>query len=227
MITLTGVTDLPTETLSVMAGHQLPLLSFLVPLYMVRCMCSWKQTLEVWPALLVAGGSFAVFQYTFATIHSFVPAIVVYPMTDIGGGIFSLILTAAFLKLWKPRKEWHFVPPKEETANPPVAATCDDGHAEAAAAVLNTAAISNGEAEVPLNQSQADLEVIAKKLEITYPQTNRSWRVFAVPLHSEVVANIRPVMLALMGAVIFLLMIVSANLANLMLAWAASRSRER
>ena len=80
--------------------------------------------------------------------------------------------------------------------------------------------------QVPLNQSQADLEVIAKKLEITYPQTNRSWRVFAVPLHSEVVANIRPVMLALMGAVIFLLMIVSANLANLMLAWAASRSRE-
>src|SRR5207249_3778724 len=151
LITLTGVTDLPTETLSVMARHQLPLLSFLVPLYMVRCMCSWKQTLEVWPALLVAGGSFAVFQYTFATIHSFVPAIVVYPMTDIGGGIFSLILTAAFLKLWKPRKEWHFVPPKEETANPPVAATCDDGHAEAAAAVLNTAAISNGEAEVPLN----------------------------------------------------------------------------
>ncbi len=29
-------------------------------------------------------------------------------MTDIGGGIFSLVLTAIFLRFWKPRKEWHF-----------------------------------------------------------------------------------------------------------------------
>src|SRR5438093_1840936 len=71
LITLTGVTNLPTETLSIMAGHQLPLLSFAVPIYMIRCMCSWKQTWEVWPALLVAGASFAIFQFTFATIHSF------------------------------------------------------------------------------------------------------------------------------------------------------------
>src|SRR5205807_2600569 len=31
-----------------------------------------------------------------------------YPMTDIGGGIFSLIVTAIFLKYWKPQSEWHF-----------------------------------------------------------------------------------------------------------------------
>src|SRR5204863_4117934 len=85
LITLNGVTDLPTETLSVMAGHQLPLVSFLVPLYMVRCMCSWKQTFEVWPALFVSGGSFAVFQYSFATMHVHVEGLVLYPMTDIGG----------------------------------------------------------------------------------------------------------------------------------------------
>src|SRR5438876_650149 len=48
LITLRGVTDLPTETLSVMAGHQLPILSFIVPMYMVKIMCSWKQTFEVW-----------------------------------------------------------------------------------------------------------------------------------------------------------------------------------
>jgi lactate permease len=110
LITLTGVTNLPTETLSVMAGHQLPLLSLFIPLYMVKCMCSWKQTWEVWPALLVAGGSFAVFQFCFATIHVWpgLSHIVLYPMTDIGGGIFSLIATAIFLKFWKPRREWHF-----------------------------------------------------------------------------------------------------------------------
>jgi lactate permease len=114
LITLAGVTGLPTETLSVMAGHQLPLLSFVIPLYMVKCMCTWKQTWEVWPALLVSGGSFAVFQFTFATIHAYVPEVVLYPMTDIGGGIFSLVVTAIFLKFWKPRHEWHFTKTQEE-----------------------------------------------------------------------------------------------------------------
>src|SRR5581483_145123 len=108
LITLTGVTDLPTERLSIMAGHQLPLLSCIIPLWMVRVMCSWRKTFEVWPALLVAGGSFSLFQFTFATIHAYLPDVVLYPMTDIGGGIFSLVVTAIFLKFWKPRKEWHF-----------------------------------------------------------------------------------------------------------------------
>jgi lactate permease len=114
LITLSGVTNLPTETLSIMAGHQLPLLSFAVPIYMVKCMCSWKQTREVWPALLVAGGSFGVFQFTFATLHNYVEGLVLYPMTDIGGGIFSLVVTAIFLKFWKPRNEWHFSNKQEE-----------------------------------------------------------------------------------------------------------------
>ena len=108
LITLTGVTNLPTETLSIMAGHQLPLLSFAVPIYMIKCMCSWKQTWQVWPALLVAGGSFAAFQFSFATIHHYVAGLVLYPMTDIAGGIFSLVVTAIFLRFWKPRNEWHF-----------------------------------------------------------------------------------------------------------------------
>src|SRR5439155_4243846 len=46
---------------------------------------------------------------TFATIHAYVPSLVIYPMTDIGGGIFSLIVTAIFLKFWKPKNEWHFI----------------------------------------------------------------------------------------------------------------------
>ena len=108
LITLSGVTGIPAETLSIMAGHQLPFLSCLIPVYMVKCMCTWKQTLAVWPVLAVAGISFAIFQLIFATIHAYVPAIVVYPMTDIGGGIFSLLLTAAFLKVWKPRDAIEF-----------------------------------------------------------------------------------------------------------------------
>ena len=108
IIVLSSVADLKAETLSTMAGHQLPILSFIVPLWMVKCMCSWKQTLAVWPALVVAGGSFAVFQFTFATFHEYFPNVVLFPMTDIGGGIFSLVVTAIFLNFWKPKKEWHF-----------------------------------------------------------------------------------------------------------------------
>jgi lactate permease len=138
LIVLGGVTGLPTETLSVMAGHQLPLLSFIVPLWMVKCMCSWRQTFEVWPALVVAGGSFAVFQFTFATIHVYLPGVILYPMTDIGGGIFSLVATAIFLQFWKPRKEWHFGAPKAPAAVPTPGKTEDcpqDPHAAEAAAL--------------------------------------------------------------------------------------------
>jgi L-lactate permease len=108
LLVLGGVTDLSSDRLSIMAGHQLPLLSCLVPLWMVRCMCSWRQTFEVWPALVAAGGSFAGFQFTFATIHTYLPGVVLWPMTDIGGGIFSLVVTAIFLKFWRPRHPWHF-----------------------------------------------------------------------------------------------------------------------
>jgi lactate permease len=119
LITLSGVTDLPTETLSIMAGHQLPFVSFFVPWYMIKCMCTWKQTWEVWPALLVSGGSFALFQYFFATFHAHVKGLVLYPMTDIGGGLFSLVLTAIFLSFWKPRNPWHFDRPAPAAVEPP------------------------------------------------------------------------------------------------------------
>jgi lactate permease len=148
LITLSGVTSgLPSSTLSVMAGHQLPLLSLLVPLYMVRCMCNWKQTFEVWPALLVSGGSFATFQYFFATSHTWLDGVELYPMTDIGGGIFSLAVTAAFLRFWKPKKEWHFTEAEEEAAPAPApSAGPHAAEAEAARELLASTASKGGEA---------------------------------------------------------------------------------
>jgi lactate permease len=137
IITLAGVTDLPADRLSIMAGHQLPLLSVIVPLYMVRCMCSWRKTLEVWPVLLIAGGSFALFQFTFATLHAYLPNVVLWPMTDIGGGMFSLIVTAIFLRYWKPREEFHF--DKAEAAPTPSAALDpNDPHAAEARALVES-----------------------------------------------------------------------------------------
>jgi lactate permease len=132
IMVLAGVTGIDGLQLSTMAGNQLPIISLLIPAYMVKCMCSWKQTWSVWPALAVSGGSFAVFQYVFARIS-------LYPMTDIGGGIFSLVVTAVFLRFWKPKNEWHF----DKLMTFPIAEEmkldASDPHAAEAAALLGAA----------------------------------------------------------------------------------------
>ncbi len=101
ILVLGQVTNIDPATLSKMAGNQLPLLSFIVPFWLIRCMCSWKETFEVLPAIAVAGGSFAISQYFFAHSTNF-------PLTDIAGGLISLVVTAVFLCLWKPKKVWRF-----------------------------------------------------------------------------------------------------------------------
>ena len=120
ILTLETASGISADTISVMCGHQLPILSCIIPLYMVKCLCTWKQTLEVWPALVVGGGSFAIFQYTFATFHVWVPGVVLWPLTDIGGGLFSLVTLAVFLKFcWKPKTEIKLVDePKPTGINP-------------------------------------------------------------------------------------------------------------
>ena len=127
---LAQVTDLPGDAISTMCGHQLPFLSCLVPFYMVKVMCTWRQTLEVWPALLVGGSSFAVFQYFFATMHNWV-GVALWPLTDVGGAIFSMISMALFLKyVWKPKTEWKFPPPADTVlADPPALEAPTDAHA--------------------------------------------------------------------------------------------------
>ena len=60
-------------------------------------------------------------------------------MTDIGGGIFSLIVTAIFLNFWKPKKEWHFdqTPASSEPSARPTTRERDP-HATEVAALLGT-----------------------------------------------------------------------------------------
>lgn len=105
VLTLAASSNVDADKISIMCGHQLPFLSCLVPLYMVKTMCSWRQTLAIWPALLVGGGSFAMAQFFFATAHAYgLPAI--WPLTDICGSLFSMAMLALFLKfVWKPRHE--------------------------------------------------------------------------------------------------------------------------
>jgi lactate permease len=115
IVTLAGVTGLDEVKLAATAGRQLPILSCIVPIWMVRSMVKWKETIEVLPILLVAGGSFAGSQYFFA--HQ--PGL--WKLTDIASAVISLVCSALFLKVWRPRNCWRFEPEKETAAHPPLA----------------------------------------------------------------------------------------------------------
>jgi putative ABC transport system permease protein len=79
---------------------------------------------------------------------------------------------------------------------------------------------------VTLPQVQAELDVIAAHLAKTYPTTNEGVGFRATNARDEEVKDIRPALYAMLGSVLFVLLIACANVANLMLAKAATRSRE-
>jgi lactate permease len=93
---LAGVTGLPEATLSAMTGRILPPLSAILPLWLVRSMVPWRQTKEVWPAIAVAGLSFAGMQYYWSNYQE-------TGLVDIMAAIFYLLVMVGFLKIWKPR----------------------------------------------------------------------------------------------------------------------------
>ena len=78
-----------------------------------------------------------------------------------------------------------------------------------------------------IEQARADLTSIARRLEDTYPETNRGYGVRVVPIRDTYIgADDTRVGIVLMAAVSFVLLIMCANLANLMLVRGASRQRE-
>ena len=79
---------------------------------------------------------------------------------------------------------------------------------------------------VTLERAQAAASALAKRLEATYPQFNEKTGFNLTPLHDRVVGDIKPGLVAVFGAVAFVLLIACANIANLLLARGSSRGRE-
>ncbi|MFZ2447856.1 MAG: lactate permease LctP family transporter [Syntrophobacteraceae bacterium] len=109
------VTDLDMMKISQIVGRQLPFLAMLVPIWLSVTMCGFKRSLEVLPALIVAGLCFAVTQFA---VSNFVGPY----LPDILSAIVTIVGLGLFLRVWKPSKIFHFA---DEKPTGPV--TCQYG----------------------------------------------------------------------------------------------------
>jgi len=101
IIIASRVSDIPEMAISQMVGRTLPILSVLVPFYLVILMSGFKRSLEVLPAIIVSGISFAFFQW-FAANY-------IGPMLpDVIAGLASILCLMVLLRYWKPKSVWRF-----------------------------------------------------------------------------------------------------------------------
>jgi L-lactate permease len=93
--------DLQTTTrvLSAMAGRQLALFSIIIPAYLVVLFAGWRKMLDVLPAVLTAGVSFAIGQFV---VSNYVGP----ELTASLSALFSLAAVVLLLKVWRPREEF-------------------------------------------------------------------------------------------------------------------------
>ncbi|HKF55352.1 MAG TPA: ABC transporter permease, partial [Blastocatellia bacterium] len=80
---------------------------------------------------------------------------------------------------------------------------------------------------VEISQASAEIQTISKRLEATYPDTNKGWGARVMPIREYVLSDLtRQYTLMLMAAVMFVLLIACANVANLQYARSAGREKE-
>lgn len=95
---VSGFSDL---TISQIVGRQLPFLSVIVPLWLCVVMCGFKRSMEVLPAIIVAGVCFAGSQYAFSNFHG--PT-----LPDIMSAIIAIVGLVLLLRVWKPSRVFRF-----------------------------------------------------------------------------------------------------------------------
>lgn len=94
---VTQNTDQYLLELSAMVGRQLPFFSVIVPFWLVIAFCGFRNAMQVWPGILVAGLIFAVFQFVISNFHG--PWLV-----DMVSAMIAMVALATFLKFWKPKQ---------------------------------------------------------------------------------------------------------------------------
>src|SRR6195256_5270928 len=95
--TLANVTGLPVLALSAMVGRLCAMISVLIPGYLLIVMAGWARALEVLPAIIACGVSFAGMQF-------FVSNFIGPDLTDIMSSLTCIIVMVAVLKLWRPAR---------------------------------------------------------------------------------------------------------------------------
>ncbi len=79
---------------------------------------------------------------------------------------------------------------------------------------------------IGVSAAQAEMNTISNRLQQLYPADDKGWGAVVVPLHDDLVSDVRSAMLVLLGAVACVLLIACVNVANLILARAFSRQKE-
>ena len=99
IIALAAVTGYSEFVLGAQVGRILPFFSVLVPFWLVWAYAGYKGMKEIWPAIAVAGITFAIPQYLVSNFHG--------PwLTDIIAAMVSMFCLILFLKVWHPKTIW-------------------------------------------------------------------------------------------------------------------------
>ncbi|WP_460448901.1 L-lactate permease [Alsobacter sp. SYSU BS001988] len=96
---LATVTGLDPYLLGAMVGRQLPFFSLIVPFWLIWAFAGFRGMMQIWPAILVCGVSFAVPQFVVSNYIN--PWIV-----DIAASLVSMACLIGFLKVWQPAELW-------------------------------------------------------------------------------------------------------------------------
>jgi lactate permease len=116
IIALAAVSGLDLLQLSSMVGRQVPFFSILVPFWLIWAFAGWRGMIEIWPAIVVAGVSFAIPQFLVSNYHG--PWLV-----DVVGAMISMACLALFLRVWRPATIWTSTAIKGRVAPAPVPLT--------------------------------------------------------------------------------------------------------